>query len=127
MTRGLKRFVAAPALFALVLQGSVGAGLVCEQAEGAHASIAGSHSMMDMDAGPTDSGVEAALEGVVGGQQRDSDHPAPCTMLGHCAASLATHTTLAPVVFAHRAQSPAFPGWVLHGAPEFGLTPPPKV
>lgn len=127
MTRGLKRLVAAPALFALVLQGFVGAGLVCDQSDGAHASVGVSHSAMHTDAEHTDSGVHAFPEGVVGDQQQDLDHPAPCTMLGHCAASLATNATVTPVVFAHRAQPPAFPGWVLHGAPEFGLTPPPKV
>jgi hypothetical protein len=134
--RGLRRTVAVSAFLATLLQGFVGGVLACAeisagnpQLEGhevhslgvlqapARASHAAMHSASDSDATP---------ENIVGERRDHSDPQNPCTMLGHCAANLAAHSIFTLVAPPNGAPVPAVPGWVLHGAPQFGLTPPPK-
>jgi len=137
MTRRVRRMAAVPALLALLLQGlgsgalacvAVGAGAAPSSGHEGHYTAApqapDAHSQATMAAAAFVDGMSGQM---VGEQSDDSGRPNPCTMLGHCSGSLTTQGTFILAALSQRAPVAAAPGWVLHGAPEFGLTPPPKV
>ncbi|MCH7564571.1 MAG: hypothetical protein IH968_12195 [Gemmatimonadetes bacterium] len=133
----MRRTVAAPAILAFLLQGVVGGILACAQL-GAGGSPVEGHAdhfrgVLQASSGHSHTVMRVASDGdampqhVTGDQRDDSDHQDSCAMAGHCSASLNTHAIFTLAALPNRAPAPAFPGWVLHGAPQFGFTPPPKI
>lgn len=135
MTRGMRRTVAAPAMLALLLQGVFGGVLACTQiSAGAFAEGHASHSVGALQAttGQSHTVVRVTPDGnamanhMTSEQRDDAEHQDACMMVGHCSVSLTTDAPFTLAALPNRAHSPGFLAWVLHGAPHFGLTPPPK-
>lgn len=135
MTRGMRRTVAAPAILALLLQGVLGGALACTRISAeAFAEGHASHSLgaLQASSGQSHAAMRVASDGtpmadhMTGEQRGDSEHQDACTMVSHCSVSLTPHVPFTLAALPNRGHAPGFLAWVLHGAPHFGLTPPPK-